>query len=99
MMTREQYERLLGLFEAGCAREEQERAAFLDEACAGDPELRHHVEKMLAADQQRIGLLETPIVARPPATGADRVAPDQVVPYRIQGKLGDEGMGVVFLAD
>ncbi|HJZ96333.1 MAG TPA: protein kinase [Candidatus Solibacter sp.] len=97
-MTREQYERLLELFEAACAREEEDRSAFLDQACAGDPELRHHVEKMLAADQQPIGLLEKPLVVLRPATGADRVAPDQIGPYRIQDKLGDGGMGVVFLA-
>ena len=30
----------------------QERAAYLDEACASDPDLRRRVEKMLAAQAQ-----------------------------------------------
>jgi serine/threonine protein kinase/tetratricopeptide (TPR) repeat protein len=38
------------LFEAALAREPAERAAFLDQACAGDPELRRTIEELLEED-------------------------------------------------
>ena len=39
-----------------------ERAAFLDEACAGDEDLRRRVERLLAAHPQVGGFLERPVV-------------------------------------
>ena len=47
----------------------QERAAYLDEACAGDPDLRRRVEKMLAAQAQAGSFLEQP--ARSPVVTVD----------------------------
>jgi hypothetical protein len=38
----------------------QERAAYLDRACAGDPDLRRRVEKILAAQVQAGSFLEQP---------------------------------------
>ena len=40
----------------------EERAAFLDQACAGDPELRKSVESLLAAYDEG-EFLESPAVA------------------------------------
>ena len=42
------------------AREPQARAAFLDEACAGDAELRQEVESLLAGESRAGGFLEEP---------------------------------------
>jgi hypothetical protein len=42
-----------------------ERAAYLDRACAGDPDLRRQVEELLAARSASGSFLETPAVARP----------------------------------
>ncbi|MCP4659765.1 MAG: protein kinase, partial [bacterium] len=39
----------------------ENRPAFLDQACAGDPELRTELEALLAADEQTGGPLEAPI--------------------------------------
>jgi serine/threonine protein kinase len=39
-----------------------ERAAYLDEACAGDDDLRRRVERLLAAQPQVGGFLERPVV-------------------------------------
>ena len=49
-MTPERYRRLTELFEAACQRRVDARAAFLDEACAGDDALRQAVEELLAAE-------------------------------------------------
>src|SRR5262245_32206017 len=42
-------------------RSAAERAAYLDEACAGDPALRQRVEALLTAHQQAGSFLERPV--------------------------------------
>src|SRR5262245_16728212 len=79
----------------------QERAAYLDEACAGDPDLRRRVEKMLAAQARAGTFLEQPALA----TGAillDRPvteAPGTVIGnYKLLELIGEGGMGAVWMA-
>jgi tetratricopeptide (TPR) repeat protein/serine/threonine protein kinase len=80
----------------------QERAAYLDGACAGDPDLRRRVEKMLAAQAQAGSFLEQP--ARSPVTTADELplneGPGTVIgPYKLMEQIGEGGMGLVFAAE
>jgi len=49
------------VFAAALERAPQDRAAFLDEACASDRELRREVEKMLAFDQQAEDFIQTDV--------------------------------------
>src|SRR5260370_32146402 len=60
-----------------------ERAAFLDEACAHDEDLRRRVERLLAAQPQVGGFLERPVVEAanvaalaPPDTPGSRAESD-----------------------
>ena len=46
-MNTERYAQVRGLFLAACELSENEIGAFLDHACAGDPELREEVESLL----------------------------------------------------
>jgi serine/threonine-protein kinase len=49
------------LFEAALEREPEHRAAFLDEVCGGDKELRREVEKMLDIDNQAQDFIKTDV--------------------------------------
>ena len=51
---------LEAIFFAALEKAPQERAAYLDLACAGDSELRRRIEKMLAAQDQAGSFLEKP---------------------------------------
>ena len=49
------------LFEAALEHEPQERAAFLDQACGSDRELRREVEKMLNFDRRAEDFIQTDV--------------------------------------
>jgi serine/threonine-protein kinase len=76
-------------------------AAFLDEACAGDDELRREVESMMLADKAT-NLIDQPIsqMAAIPAVGE----PGSIVigrrsgAYGVTGLIGQGGMGAVYRA-
>src|SRR5262245_42290379 len=80
----------------------EERKAYLDEACANDPDLRQRVEKMLAAQAQAGSFLELP--AHSPVATVDeqavRYGPGTVIgPYKLLEHIGEGGFGIVYLAE
>src|SRR5262245_58836809 len=77
-----------------------ERAAYLDGACAGDAGLRQRVEALLKSHEAS-GFLEQPAVEATGAYQPAALAPGQVFAdrYKLRERLGEGGMGVVFVAD
>ena len=79
----------------------EERAVFLDRACAEDERLRRKIEALLRSNDRTGGFLEQPAAGE---IGAKRVKAavgerpgDQVDRYRLLQQIGEGGCGVVFL--
>jgi eukaryotic-like serine/threonine-protein kinase len=80
----------------------EQRDAYLQQACAGDPQLRQLVEAMLQAHQQGAALLGRSL--RPPTVVAPSFTPSEkpgahIGRYKLLQQLGEGGYGVVYLAE
>jgi tetratricopeptide (TPR) repeat protein len=90
------------LFAEALARPAAERAAYLDQACANDPEKRARLETLLRVAEPAQGFLEPPatVDARPAvARPAEEKSGDVIGNYKVLQKLGEGGCGVVYMAD
>src|SRR4051812_23978422 len=76
--------------------------AFLDQACAGQPELRSRVEGLLAAHREA-GTSSHRTGDEDPAPANVRDGGEQagtvIGPYKLLQQIGAGGMGVVFMAE
>ncbi|MDB5174713.1 MAG: pknB 9, partial [Phycisphaerales bacterium] len=89
------------------------RAAYLDAACKGDPALRRRLDDLLASHDRASTFLEVSAVASAGIIDPQAGDPDggllgdahliavpgaQIGPYTLISKLGEGGMGAVYLA-
>jgi serine/threonine protein kinase/WD40 repeat protein len=81
---------------------DQERSAFLDEACGHDAELRRYLERLLAAHPRIAGFLNAPapeLLSTIEHTPIRERLGTVIGPYRLMEQIGEGGMGLVFVAE
>jgi serine/threonine protein kinase/uncharacterized protein HemY len=88
--------------EALARSQPEERAAYLERACAGKPALRASVEALLRANVGATGFLErpAPAVAATAAEPGAAEGPGTIIGhYKLMEQIGEGGMGLVFVAE
>jgi serine/threonine protein kinase len=102
-MTPERYARIKEIFGAALELRDSDRIDYLKQNCGTDADLRAEVEQLLEAEREP---LENPVIAtlaRAPS-GFSRLVPaelnkgEMLAHYRVESKIGQGGMGVVYKA-
>jgi WD40 repeat protein/serine/threonine protein kinase len=78
----------------------EERSAYLEQACASNPELRRRVERLLEAHVQNGSFLEAPAPELRPTVDqpVTESSGTLVGPYKLIEPIGEGGMGAVWMA-
>ncbi len=100
-LSKERWQQIEELFQAAKELAPDEQASFLDDRCVGDSELRREVESWLAADVGSDSFMMKPVAAEAAAVGENGSASlvgQRIGPYELFRKLGQGGMGSVYLA-
>ncbi|MDQ3198057.1 MAG: serine/threonine-protein kinase [Verrucomicrobiota bacterium] len=101
-MPPDQAERVLEVVTAALELDPKERAAFLDQACAGDAELRAEAESLLGQEKHVRHFIEEPPTAVAAkaleATADEAFVSRQLGAYKTICEIGRGGLGTVYLA-
>ena len=96
-MDEARYARAKRIFLDACDRTEAERPAFVAAECGSDEEVRKVVLEMLDVDADESPLLDS--LAEPTDLDDAETSPPTVPGYRIVRRIGQGGMGSVYLAE
>src|SRR5207247_7624419 len=98
-MTPERLQQIEDLYHSALEQDSAERAAFINDSCNGDEELRNEVESLLASEAQAGDFIEAPAheeVARLMADNRKRsMVGREIGDYEVIELLGSGGMGEV----
>ena len=113
-MERERWGQVEQIFHAALQVEESRRSELVRQSCAGDEDLRREVKSLLAHHSEYASFIETPAFAdagasplrprssrslNPTLNPKSGLADTVIGHYRILGKIGCGGMGVVYEAE
>src|SRR5262245_23275980 len=97
-MTPGQWQRVKAVVQEALETDSGSRAAFLDQACGGDKEVRREVDQLLRSEQEMGDFLAAP-AAGITAASADFEEGRRIGPYQLMREIGHGGMGSVYLAE
>jgi serine/threonine protein kinase/Tfp pilus assembly protein PilF len=101
-VTPERWQQVKAHFRSALEQKAEDRAGFLERACAGDDDLRREVELLLASYEESDSAIET-AVAEAAARLLSDDRPESLVGqrlghYEVTALLGEGGMGTVYQA-